>query len=428
MKGLFKFTNIGVKKAGVLILTLCVLMQAVGQRSRPKVMLAKQRAKIEQKIKLVNDLLSETASQTERSRAELAVLDKQISLREKLIETLEAEIQEAENEAELLSEKICETEDELVNLRKSYATTAQLTYKSFNEDNLWLAILSAESIRDAYYRILYFRQFSNYRKTQVQAIALTQQKITDKISEISASIFEKEQLIQEKQDEMEKLQASKTNKSSMFAALRNKESQYKDELEERRLALKSVLEEMDLPQISEPKPKATLPNSAIADAKEPEPATPSKPKSAPQKTEYDPTGKDIERRKGKLPWPVNAQKAVVIGKFGIGKDEYNNDIQNDGIYIRTPHGQTVTAIYDGKVTAVHNVRQSGVTVIISHGDFRTAYANLRESHVQKGASIKAGQSLGVVNTDPRSNETVFHFIIYKIPSKYLDPLKWLEDE
>lgn len=410
------------RKIILIIIILCTLflpMLHYAQRSKARAMLAKDRSRLEKKIALVNTLLSETASKKEKSRNELAVIDKQIHLREQLIETLENEILDITVLIPDLEIEIADLENDLGGLRKNYGATAQLTYKTFNEENIWLALLSAESLSEAYYRMVYFRQFSVYRTQQMQSLVRAQKVLEDKIGELNLSIKEKEQLIFEKQSEVTKLEDSKNSKSSLYQELKQKEVEYREELEGQRIALKDLIENMD---ISSNEPAVTPPSTTNESQEE------AKPADKPKKTEYDPTGKDFVKHKGDLPWPVDEDKSVVVGRFGNTEDEYGNKVKNDGVFIRTPKGQSVMAVYEGKVTAVLKVPASGTMVIVSHGDYRTVYANLRESYVSTGTAIKAKQPIGVVRSDPRTEETVFHFLVHKTPDVYLDPLKWLERE
>lgn len=406
----------------IIVMSLFLPLLHYAQRSKARAMLAKDRSRLEKKIAAVNTLLSETASKKEKSRNELAVIDKQIHLRGQLIETLENEILDITVLIPDLEIEIADLENDLGGLRKNYGATAQLTYKTYNEENIWLAILSAENLSEVYYRMVYFRQFSAYRTKQMQALVRSQKVLEDKISELNFSIKEKELRIQEKQSEVEKLEASKTSKSSLYLSLKQQESVYREELESQRLALKDLIENMDILP-SEPAPTPPPPVSA-----EDAPKLAEKPKEKPKRTAYDPTGKDFVKQKGDLPWPVDADKSIIVGKYGHTEDEYGNKVKNDGIFVRTPKGQSVSAVYEGKVTAVLKVPASGTMVIVSHGDYRTVYANLRESHVSTGDIIKAKQSIGVVRSDPRTDETVFHFLVHKTPDVYLDPIKWLERE
>lgn len=386
---------------------LCLFSIEAAAQSKPKILLMKERKDLEGKIILINKLLSETASKKEKSRGELAVVNQQLELRKNLITTLEKEIETLDSDLIGLEERICLLQEDLLKIRKNYGSVINITYRNFQPQTFWLAVFSADSFREAFRRMIYFRQFSAYRKNQIRLIKDTETKIGESVSEIEKTIQEKSTLIEEKSQEMERLQESKSNKIVLYTQLRNKENEYRNELELQRLSLKNVMDNL--------KTEDTPISPKVVGKKG---------KDAPQKSEYDPTGKDFKTMKGKLPWPVPASQAVIIEKFGQIKDEFDNDIQSDGIRIRTAQGQPVAAIYEGKVVAVMKVPLSGMLVIVTHGKYRSAYTNLTDITVKPGDSVKTGQVLGKVKPDTRTDECSFQFLIHH-PPDYLNPLQWL---
>lgn len=380
-------------------------------------MLAKDRANLEQKITLVNKLLSETASKTQKSRGELAVLNNQIKFREDLIQTLSEEIEGLGDEIDLSEEKVCWMEEDLVKIRQHYGKIVQVTYQNMYENNTWMAIFSAKSFSEMFYRIFYYKQFSNYRKKQIQTIFDTEKEIQTQISLFRNAISEKESLIVEKQQEVEKLEASKGTKAALYQSLKSKETEYRNELAAQQSELKSIIENLNLADVAPPPPPKPKATAKIAEKT-------AVSKSA-ETTTYSNDGKSFDKKKGHLPWPIPSNNAVVIGKFGETEDEYGNTVTNEGIFLRTPQGQNVVAIHEGVVSGVTKVPLSGSLVILAHGNYRTAYINLSDVKVHTGDAIKAGQVIGTVRTDPRTDEAIFQFMVMQNPKKYLNPLTWL---
>ena len=71
---------------------------------------------------------------------------------------------------------------------------------------------------------------------------------------------------------------------------------------------------------------------------------------------------------------------------------------------------------------------AGKVIMISHGEFRTVYANLKEVYVKKGDQVKKGQELGVLLSLENSKLSEAHFEIWKITSKGMhteNPASWL---
>lgn len=85
-------------------------------------------------------------------------------------------------------------------------------------------------------------------------------------------------------------------------------------------------------------------------------------------------------------------------------------------------GAPVAAASDGKVVYIgNNVEGYGNLLIIRHdGDLMTAYAHLREIVVERGATVKRGESVGSVGQVGNVTQPQLHFSIRK-GKKTVDP-------
>ena len=71
---------------------------------------------------------------------------------------------------------------------------------------------------------------------------------------------------------------------------------------------------------------------------------------------------------------------------------------------------------------------AGKVVMISHGDYRTVYSNLKEVYVKKGDQVNTKQSLGQLLENEDGNVSEAHFEIWKITSAGLtteNPSYWI---
>lgn len=364
------------------------------------------REQLQKEIRLTDRLLNETENKEEKTLSELTVLNRQISLRKKLLSTLTDEIEAQEAEIQQLAQITCQMEADIEQIKANYGETAQLTYKSFDSENFLLSLLSSGSLTEAYYRALYFQQFSDYRQNQVQLIEKARSYLNEKSERLEQSIAEKEFLIDEKIMEMKRLSSAKSTHKGLYTSLRKKEKSFRNQLNDRRNQLNKEI------SASEKTPIKTK-NRIV----------PAKPKVEKVKADY---GRTFSRNKGFIPWPIPSSKGIVVGKFGKTEDPYGNPITNDGIYIRTSKGQEVRSVYQGKVTGVKSLPMGGGNmVIVEHGEFRTVYANLEKVFVSEGESVKTNGKVGTVRTDKRTGETVLNFLIYKAPTTFLDPEKWI---
>ncbi len=365
---------------------ICILAQAS----------EKDKEDIRQRIQLTDQLLAETQGNKDKSLIELGLLNRKLRLSEQLIVFYQQEIEQAYREIKELDDLIASMEADRLRIVEHYARTAQLAYQNFTEDNFWLSLFSAGNITEAYYRSIYFQQFSRFRKKQIDLIRQTEAFLTQKKTELKESTAKNEQLKNQQLREKFKLKDARKEQNELFQQLKKKEAIYKEQLKLQREQLKLIIGEAD-------------PDMGIT-----------------EEMENDEIGDQFERNRGFHPWPVDAQQAIVISEFGVTEDPFGNRVENDGIEIRAARGAEVKAIYGGRVTAVKRLfLLNSLVVMVQHGKYRSVYSNLDKVHVQKGDFVSAAQTLGIINTDSRTDESVLQFLIYKVPAVFIDPLSWL---
>ena len=348
------------------------------------------------KISLTENLLTNTRQRQEQSIMDLNLVDTQLKLRLQLLKTLSEEIQMQEENIREVSDKIFRLETELADTRERYANTLLEAYKKFNPENFWLSLLSSSNLSEAYFRSKYFQQFNKYKKVQIKTIEDRQKRLKQRREALEAALAEKEALIQEKEKEISLLESTQIEQERMLKSLRSKEKSYLRKLEADRKRLRELIKEMDDSNAQ-----------------------------APEYNEYKDMGKAFEREKGFHYWPVPANKGVIVGDYGTTSDAFGNRIENDGVFIRTSKSQFIRTIFQGRVSGVTAIPVSGSIVIVEHGPFRSVYANLDSVAVSLGDIVGAKQVLGTVRTEPRTNESLLHFLIYRTPGKFLNPKEWI---
>ena len=105
-----------------------------------------------------------------------------------------------------------------------------------------------------------------------------------------------------------------------------------------------------------------------------------------------------------------------------------DQVDNNGIDITTEKQAKVRAVFSGKVTSVLIIPGAGKVVMISHGQYRTVYSNLKDVFVKKGDQVKTKQTIGqLIDSDEKSISEA-HFEIWKITSNGLateNPSLWI---
>jgi len=127
---------------------------------------------------------------------------------------------------------------------------------------------------------------------------------------------------------------------------------------------------------------------------------------------------------GRLPWPTS--NGYISGHFGVQAHPVLKHVttNNKGVYIQTPAGSNVRAVFEGKVTQIFYI-QGNNGVIIQHGNYRTVYANLSAIYVREGENVNAKQNIGKIYTDPdNDNKTELYFQIYN-GRNVMNPESWI---
>ena len=213
------------------------------------------------------------------------------------------------------------------------------------------------------------------------------------------------------QSEKKQLDLEKEQQQSLVNELSKKEKQLKTELQTKEQQAK-VLDAQIRKIIEEEIRKA---KEAAAST-----GTPSFSMTPEQKE----LAENFTTNKGTLPWPV--ERGVITERFGKQKHPVLPGIltYNNGIKITTEKGASTRAIFDGTVSRILNIPGAGKAIIVSHGDYFSVYSNLSDVYVTAGQSLKTKQEIGLVSTNPNTNETITELQIWK-GNKKLNPAQWL---
>ncbi len=360
---------------------------------------APNRDELEGKIRLIDHLLAETQARRERTPSELAMLGQQIKFREQLLAVFAQEIYHHERQIDTLDEHMCLLDQRLVLIRENYRAAIRSLYQYSRYDQVWLSILSSGSLSEAYYRILYYRQLSKYCERQTSALAKNQAFLAQNRQAVTDALTLLHRLREEKERETVLLKDNRLVQANVQQVVRRQPISQQSNAQQKALA--SLLESQvgSGTKSSDPEP---LPAEAVDH------------------------GTSFHRSRGELPWPLRPGSWVMTQEFGKKEDDYGNQVQQEGIQIRTQIGEEVRAIHGGTVTGIPRLPNGNASaVILAHGKYRTVYAGLGRVSVAVGTVVSQGQSLGVVKTDERSGETVLQFMIYQEPKRFLDPQQWL---
>lgn len=376
-----------------------------------KTQLKEEKARIEEEINYTNDLLDKTKVSKKASLDQLSIIKNKISYREELIRNIGAEIEMVDNQIGMNNEIIKDLSRDLENLKNEYAMMIYYGYKNRNAFDRLMFVFSATDFNQAYRRLQYFRQYSEYRRTQAQLIEQTREEINAAIAELEKYKSEKLSLLTEKESEKLNLTKEKAQHDQTVKNLSNKEKELMTVLEEKEEAATKLQKEIQ--RIIEEEIRLAAEKSGTTNtgtyALTPE-----------EKILSDNFGNN----KGGLPWPV--ERGLITALFGEHPHPVLKNVKtkNNGINILTSANSKARAVFAGVVTRVMSIPNYNYVVMVRHGEYLTVYSNLDEVYVEKDDPITIKKELGRIYTNAKDMKTELHFELWK-GKTLLDPEEWL---
>ena len=182
------------------LIFICLTSVAWSQTSQQE-KLEERKAQIQREIR-ENESLLQSVKKKEKTAVNVIVIQSnKIKLKEKLINTTEKQTKLLDNDIYINQVQINKLKKELVALKEDYAKMILKSYKSRSEQSRAMFILSSESFLQAYKRVQYMKQYTNYRKLQGEEIQSKSTQLIDYNGKLDVQKTEKEKLIAEKEKE-----------------------------------------------------------------------------------------------------------------------------------------------------------------------------------------------------------------------------------
>jgi septal ring factor EnvC (AmiA/AmiB activator) len=396
----------------ILTFTLLILL-AQSSFAQSKGELERKKKKLLKEIRLTNKLLKETRKNKNISVDELLKLKSKINSRSDLIAAINSEMKLINTEISTSKQGITDLEEELAYLKSEYAKIIYYAFKHRSSYDKMMFVFASKDVNQAYKRLKYIQQYSEYRKGQAIEIVNTQATLKSKIEALKLSSQEKTVLVSFEETEKQNLAIEKAEQETIVQKLQGKEQELKDKLKKKEAAKRKF--QKAIQRIIE---------AEIKKAREAAKKKGTTTKGFPMTPEALKLSNSFASNKGKLPWPV--KQGVITAQFGKHPHPVLKGIviNNNGIDISTTKGSTARAIFNGVVSSVAIIPGEGKVVMIRHGEYLTVYSYMSEVFVGKGDKIDIKQDLGVLVNEAGKAKTQVHIEIWKGMTK-LNPKYWI---
>ena len=357
---------------------------------------------LEQQIQRERQRLQKTEKETEATQEQLASLQREIALREKLVATYQARLDELGQERARLRDTLSTLQTRLEVLREDYRAQLVHAYKYGRLHDLAL-LLASQSINQMLIRARYLRRFATDRRQQRSAIQAAAGDVRSSRERLAEKRAETRDLLAEARTERKNLRALERERRQVVDDLRARRSELKKQIEQKQRQAKQLERRIQ-------KLVARTERNA--------------PDTGPEAEFAANLSASFQENRGSLPWPV---EGAVTTDFGDQVDPvHETTTYHPGLLIATNPRSPVRAVFDGTVTGIDFVPGYGTYVVIQHGEYLSVYSNFSSLSIAEGNRIEAGQVIGRSGTEeePRG-ESLFFGLVDGSSSEFVDPSGWL---
>jgi len=430
----------------LLFLVFCVVLtpsyySQPGNKNSKKDLETKKK-KINEEIENINSLLNETKANKKSSIGALMTINIKLEKRQDLINTINQEIETINNEIKLNEKQVQQLKQTLEKLKADYARMILFAQRNQDAYSKIMFLFASENFNQAYARLKYMQQYSEFRKKQAYEIITTQTELISKLKELKNQRHEKNVLLGNEEVEKETLSGEKQEQEKVLTELQKKEKELKITLDKKKkdaidlqIAIRKLIE-AEIKRKAEEAARAEAAELTAKKSKEESKTKTSKEKTtlteAKKENLYTPIlseasealSADFSNNRGKLPWPVN--KGVICETYGEHEHPAIKGFMmfNNGVEICANKGSEARAVFEGEVTGIAVSPTGGKLVIIRHGEYLSVYSNLSDVTVKTGQKIAVKQTIGTLVYNEDEGKTSMNLQIWK-GQKTMDPSGWL---
>lgn len=394
----------------VLVVTLSSL-SLEAQTNEQKALEAK-REQLQQEIRDINRLLFAEKKEKGNVLDQMEALDQKVRVREQLIRVTNEQSNILNRQISNNIRNISKLRTDLNDLREDYAAMIQRSYQNRSQQSRLMFLLSSENFFQAFKRLQYMKQYTQYRKEQGVLLALKANELSTLNKDLEAQRKTKEKLVTENVLLKKEMLKEKDSQKDLLNTIKKNESKYTSAIQTKQREAKKIDQQIE----------ALIRSAIVASNKEAGNTTNS------SKFVLTPEAKlvanNFSANKGKLIWPV--EKGIKSQGFGVYNDAVYPGIKHEsnGVIIATDQGSKARAIFEGEVIAILAVPGGNKGVQIKHGNYISTYYNLSNLYVKKGDRVAAKAELGEIYTNRFNGQTQLKFYLY-VDTTRLNPEDWL---
>ena len=372
-----------------------------------------RKEQLENEIREINRLLFAERKQKGSVLDQMEALNQKINRQQQLIRVTNQQSNLLNRQINSNIRHITKLREDLETLKADYARMIRKSYQNRSQQNRLLFLMSSTSFFQAFKRLQYMKQYTQFRKRQGEEIVAKTEELRALNTDLTRQRKEKELLITQNRRIKDQLTAEVQSQQTLLKTIRQNESAYAVEIDKKRKEARAIERQIE-----------NLIRSAIAASNRESGSGNASSSTFALTPEATLIANNFSANKGRLIWPV--EKGVKKQGYGIYPDAVYPGIkhQSNGVIIATDKGAKARAVFEGEVIAVLAVPGGNKGVQIKHGNYISTYYNLSELYVKKGDKVEAKEALGEVYTNRSNGLTQLKFYLYRDATR-LNPEEWI---
>ena len=400
-----------IKKIVISLVLFFCLHSALAQ-SKKQQELEERRVELRKEIKKINELLFKNKSKVKSQTSVIENVNYKIGVRKNLIKVTNQQANLLTREINANQKSISKLRDDLSHLKANYAKLLEKAYKNKSKQSRIMFLLSSENFKQAYKRLQYINQYTDYQKEQGESI----KSKTEKLKTINKALLkqkeDKNKLVLDNRVEQRALESELGQHKDLIKSIKKDLGKFSTQIRQKQKEANDIDKQIE-----------KIIRDAIAKSNK-KAGKSSKTTGFALTAEAKALANSFYASKGKLPWPV--EKGVVKLRYGKQRSLFDPTItiNSNGVRIATEKGAKVRAVFNGKVLAVQQIKRGNLMVLIQHGNYITTYKNLSKVLVKKDDKVTTKQLIGEVFTNKTTGQTLLSFSVFK-ENKTQNPSAWI---
>ncbi|WP_434967913.1 murein hydrolase activator EnvC family protein [Robiginitalea aurantiaca] len=372
-----------------------------------------RKERLENEIREINRLLLVQKEQRGSVLDQMDALNQKINRQQQLIRITNQQSNLLNRQINTNIRQISKLRSDLQALKEDYAQMIRKSYENRSQQNRLLFLMSSTSFFQAFKRLQYMKQYTQFRKKQGEEILVKTEELSTLNNDLTRQRKEKELLIAQNRRVKNELTNEVESQQALLKTIRRNESAYAAEIDKKRKEARAIERQIE-----------NMIRSAIAASNRESGKTTTSPGKFALTPEATLIANNFSANKGRLIWPV--EKGVKKQGYGVYADAVYPGIkhQSNGVIIAADEGSDARAVFEGEVIAVLAVPGGNKGVQLKHGNFISTYYNLAELYVKKGDKVKVKDALGKIYTSKSSGLTQLKFYLYRDANR-LNPEEWI---